>query len=156
MTRKPARADSEALALELWVVLSRAHRAVAEHVKADVGCHALTPATFGILEALHHKGPMLLGELQQKVLVSSGGMTYLVDRLVGQGFVVRQACEEDRRAVYAALTDEGEALIRRIFPAHAKRIAEAVAGLDDADKRTAIDLLRRLGLAAEAAEAERA
>lgn len=133
------------LSLKLWVVLSRAQAAIEAHARADVERHDLTLAEFGILEALHHKGPMLLGEVQKKILVSSGGITYLVDRLEKKGLVERQECPTDRRARYAALTPAGEELIRRIFPEHARALADALAGLDDDEKREAITLLRKLG-----------
>lgn len=133
------------LSLKLWVVLSRAQAAIEAHARADVERHDLTLAEFGILEALHHKGPMLLGEVQKKILVSSGGITYLVDRLEKKGLVERQECPTDRRARYAALTPAGEELIRRTFPEHARALADALAGLDDDEKREAITLLRKLG-----------
>jgi MarR family 2-MHQ and catechol resistance regulon transcriptional repressor len=66
--------------LELWVVLARAYEAVRRHSVADIARHELTPGEFGVLEALYHGEPLLLGELQQKVLVSSGGVTFLVER----------------------------------------------------------------------------
>src|SRR5690349_14934177 len=90
-TKKPPAHDAgEASALRLWVILSRAHEAIARHAEADVARHGLTIAEFAIIEALHHVGPMLLGELQRKILVSSGGVTYLVDRLEHRGLVRRQ------------------------------------------------------------------
>ena len=132
-------------ALKLWVVLSRAQAAVAAHVAADVQQHGLTLTEFAILEALYHRGAMLLGEVQRRILVSSGGITFLVDRLVAKGFVERRACPSDRRARYAALTTAGEALMARIFPGHADMIRRAVGSLDPDEQRAAIDLLRRLG-----------
>jgi MarR family 2-MHQ and catechol resistance regulon transcriptional repressor len=135
-------------ALKLWVVLSRAHAAVAEHSQADIARHGLTPMEFGILEALHHKGPMLLGEVQKKILVTSGGVTYLVDRLAAKGLVERQRCDRDRRAYYAALTPAGQELIREIFPKHAEAIRLAMAGLTEQEKDEAIRLVRTLGRAA--------
>jgi MarR family 2-MHQ and catechol resistance regulon transcriptional repressor len=87
-----------------------------------------------------------VGELQRKILVSSGGTTYLVDRLAEQGLVERRECPTDRRARYAALTSRGEQLIARIFPEHAQVIAEAMSGLTEEKKRQATALLRELGL----------
>jgi MarR family transcriptional regulator, 2-MHQ and catechol-resistance regulon repressor len=133
-------------ALKLWVVLSRACAAVEAHVKADIARHGLTTAEFGALEALYHKGPMLVGEVKRKILVSSGGITYVIDRLVAKGLVERRDCPDDRRASYAALTAEGEALMTRIFPEHAEKVADAVSGLDPAEQEEAIGLLRTLGL----------
>jgi MarR family 2-MHQ and catechol resistance regulon transcriptional repressor len=135
-------------ALKLWVVLSRAAAAVEQHVRADIGRHGLSPAEFGALEALHHKGPMLLGEVKKKILVSSGGITYVIDRLAAKGLVERRDCPDDRRASYAALTPEGEALIGRIFPAHAACLEHALSGLGEEEKERATELLRSLGRAA--------
>lgn len=149
-----ARAAGPEDALKLWVVLSRAHAAVAAHDRADVARHDLTPAEFGALEALYHRGPLLLGDLQRKILVSSGGITYVVDRLQAKGLVERRPCSEDRRASYAALTGKGEALMGRIFPEHAARLARALAGLDRGEKELATRLLKKLGHHAQALEVE--
>jgi MarR family transcriptional regulator, 2-MHQ and catechol-resistance regulon repressor len=149
--RKPATLDAaEGSALRLWVILSRAHSAVARHAEADVARHGLTIAEFGVLEALFHVGPLLLGELQRKVLVSSGGVTWLVDRLEKRGLVKREACPEDRRARYATLTAEGRKVMARIFPDHARAVERAMSGLSRSDRERAAALLRSLGRAAEA------
>jgi MarR family 2-MHQ and catechol resistance regulon transcriptional repressor len=138
--------------LRLWVVLSRAHAAIAAHAAADVARHGLTLAEFGVLEALYHKGPMLLGEVQRSLLVSSGGVTYLVDRLEHRGLVRRDRCPEDRRARYAVLTEEGEAFVREAFPRHAAAVRAAMAGLTPEEQETARTLLRTLGTTAECLE----
>jgi MarR family 2-MHQ and catechol resistance regulon transcriptional repressor len=135
-------------ALKLFIVMSRSLNAVTAHVNADdMERHGITPTEFAILEALYHKGPLLLGEVQRKILVTSGGITYLVDRLVEKGLVKREQCPEDRRARYAVLTPAGQALIKKIFPAHAARIEQAMSGLTQAEQREATTLLRKLGLA---------
>jgi MarR family transcriptional regulator, 2-MHQ and catechol-resistance regulon repressor len=145
-------AGAQEVALKLWVVLARAYASVSRRLELDVARHGLTPTEFGILEALYHKGPLLLGNLQRQTLISSGGVTYVVDRLVAKGLVARQDCPEDRRARYAVLTPAGEAFIGRIFPEHARRIEELLAGLTTAEQGQAIALLRTLGLAAEGAQ----
>ncbi|HKP76706.1 MAG TPA: MarR family transcriptional regulator [Longimicrobiaceae bacterium] len=141
----PATADDDtALALRTWIALARAHNAVAERAAADVARHGLTTAEFGVLEALHHKGPMLLSEVQRRILVSSGGITYLVDRLEKRGLVERRDCPGDRRARLAALTPEGSRLVESIFPEHAAVIRDALQPLSRDEKRAAIRLLRTL------------
>lgn len=133
------------VALKLFVVLSRAATAVNRHSDADIARHDLSPGEFAILEALYHRGTLLLGEVQRKILVSSGGVTYLVDRLEKQGYVERQHCPTDRRARYAALTAKGRKLMDGIFPEHAEALQAALAGLTIEEKRQAIGLLRKLG-----------
>lgn len=135
-------------ALKLWVMLSRAQAAIGQHLHVQVTRHGLTPTEFGVLEILYHKGPLLLGDVQRKLLVSSGGITYLVDRLEEKKFVERHACAEDRRATYAKLTRQGEELVRRVFPEHARCLEHAMSGLTLSEKRRAVRLLRTLGLRA--------
>lgn len=137
-----------ARALKLWVVLARAYAAVARQVDSDIARHDLTTMEFGILEVLHHKGPLLLGEIQRKVLVTSGGITYLVDRLVAKGLVRREPSPDDRRARFAVLTPSGQAMIERIFPAHAAFVTRAMAALNADEQIAATTLLRTLGLSA--------
>jgi MarR family 2-MHQ and catechol resistance regulon transcriptional repressor len=136
--------------LKLWIVLSRAYEAVARQAASDVAQYGLTIPEFGILEVLYHKGPVLLGEVQKRVLVSSGGTTFLVDRLTAKGLVERRSCATDRRARYVALTPAGVQLISRVFPSHAEHIARATRGLTQKDQKLVTTLLKRLGLAAVA------
>jgi MarR family 2-MHQ and catechol resistance regulon transcriptional repressor len=147
-TSTPASAETPdeetALALRTWIALARAHNAVGARATADVARHDLTVAEFGVLEALYHKGPMLLSEVQRRILVSSGGITYLVDRLEKRGLAERRDCPGDRRARLVGLTGAGEELVRRIFPEHAAVIRDALAGLKREEKRQAIRLLHSL------------
>ncbi len=135
-------------ALRLWVIMNRAQSAVQAHVAADVSRHGLTLAEFGILEALYHRGPMLLGEVQRRILVSSGGITFLVDRLTAKGLVERRACDSDRRARYAALTDQGRELVVRMFPVHARELARVMSGVSVEDQQAATTILKAMGRAA--------
>jgi MarR family 2-MHQ and catechol resistance regulon transcriptional repressor len=144
------RSQSRDRALKLFVVLSRAFNSVAARLEWHPDRHSLTMTEFGIMEALLHKGPLLLGEVQKKILLTSGGVTYTVDRLVEKGLIERQECPGDRRAKYAALTPKGEALMKRVFPAHAERIEDTMEALSAREQDNAIALLRKLGLGVEA------
>ena len=138
-------AQRSEVTLKLAVVLARANSAVAAHAEAHAAKHGLTLQEFAILEALHHKGDMLLGELQKKILVTSGGVTYLVDRLTEKGLVKRKECESDRRARYATLTPKGTKLITSIFDEHIEWLDRAIGGLDLRERQEAVGLLRKLG-----------
>jgi MarR family 2-MHQ and catechol resistance regulon transcriptional repressor len=140
--------ELRSLDLKLWTVLAKAYDAVRAHAFAHIERHGLTPGEFGVLDTLYHKGPMILGELQHRVLVTSGGISYLTDRLERRGLVERREYPKDRRTKEVALTPEGEALMRRLFPEHTAVIERALAGVDPEVKRAAISLLRTVGRAA--------
>jgi len=153
---KSRRTSDSTPALKLWVVLARAYGAVAVRASADISRHDLTPAEFGVLEALYHKGPLLLGEVQKKVLISSGGITYVVDRLEKRGLVERRPSLDDRRACFGALTRSGKTLMQRIFPEHEKYLLDVLSGLDEQEQREATELLRKLGRKAAEIDSEAA
>lgn len=157
MTAKSVRSATETVtsderiqtALKLLVTLVRAYNSVVVHLENDIKSHGLTQAEFGVLEMLFHTGPQLLGEIQRKILVSSGGITFVVDKLAAKGLVERQDCPTDRRARYAALTPAGEKLIARIFPGHAERVASVMATLGPTQQKELTRLLRELGQGAQ-------
>jgi MarR family 2-MHQ and catechol resistance regulon transcriptional repressor len=137
--------DDAAAALRMWVVLTRAWRAVAERARRQVEAHGLRPMEFGVLEALHHKGPLTQGQLGEHILLTSGSITAVVDKLERRGLLARRPCAEDRRIVYADLTEAGRELIAKVFPEHAAVLTGAMAGLTTEEKVIATALLRRLG-----------
>jgi len=130
--------------LALWVALSRAYGAVASVVSEYLDAHGLTLAEFGVLEALHHLGPMRLTDVAAKILVSSSGITFVADRLEERRLIRRRPDPLDRRARLLELTPEGSDFVEGIFPEHAKRIEAAVAPLGAGDRRLAIRLMRAL------------
>lgn len=150
----PKRSVAQDRALKLFIVLERAAITVENQVKAQADLHGLTWTEFEILEALFSKGPLLLGDVQKKILLTSGGVTYTVDRLAEKGLVMRRECETDRRARYAALTPKGTALIASIFTPMAEHIEALMSALDAREQEQATELLRRLGLAAAGRSAD--
>jgi MarR family transcriptional regulator, 2-MHQ and catechol-resistance regulon repressor len=141
-------------ALRLWVTLARSYQTFTRVVSSRVLESGLTIPQFGILEALYHLGPLSLGELAEKLLVTGGNVTYVMDRLEEHGLVYRQRSDLDRRVVEARLTDQGRALIERTFPDHARFLGRMVEHLDPTEQEALRELLKRLGkgLAARAPE----
>lgn len=136
-------------ALDLFVVLSRAYNWVNAHAVRDIRCHGLNPTEFGILEALYHKGPLPLQQIGEKVLISSGNITYAVDKLEQKQLLVRKPSAHDRRVIFAELTPQGQELLAILFPQHTEVIRAAVSSLSPEEQILAIQLLKKLGLAAQ-------
>jgi MarR family 2-MHQ and catechol resistance regulon transcriptional repressor len=144
-TRGDDGTETTGWSLKLWVALARAFALLEERAAEDVARHGLTLAEFGILEALYHKGPMPLSQVQRKILVSSGGITYLVDRLEQQELVRRKPSPDDRRVRLVELTDKGQRFIARAFAEHAEVMSGILSGLDSREQRLATSLLAKLG-----------
>ncbi|TVR59618.1 MAG: MarR family transcriptional regulator [Gemmatimonadales bacterium] len=132
-------------ALRLWIVLARSYLTFSRAVSGNISEFGLTTAQFGVLEALHHLGPLSLGELAEKLLVTGGNITYVMDRLEDQGLVVRERSDRDRRVILAHLTHEGSTLMDRVFPEHADFIRRRLTHLEPAEQDELRRLLKKLG-----------
>lgn len=94
---------------------------------------------------------MKLGELSQRLMVSNGNITGLVERLLAQGLLDRQPDPNDRRAQVVRLTAEGRRSFRAMAAAHEAWIAEFFGDLTAAERDTLMRLLSRAKTAARRA-----
>lgn len=131
--------------LKLYITLSRAYRAILAHDERDVRRHGLNLTEFAVLELLYHKGPQPLQRIGERILITTGTITYVIDKLEQKGLLFRNPCEKDRRKFYAVLSEDGKALISKIFPEHAQNLAFALGGLSSEEQDIAINLLKKLG-----------
>jgi MarR family transcriptional regulator, 2-MHQ and catechol-resistance regulon repressor len=140
--------EATAQSLKLFIVLSRAYKAINEHINKVIQTKGLNPTEFAVLELLYHKGDQPLQQIGGKILLASGSITYVVDKLEQKGLLRRIACPKDRRVTFAQITEEGKKFIQDIFPDHEKRIHELMSSLSAAEQADAINLLKKLGLPA--------
>ena len=89
------------------------------------------------------RGPMTLGELSSRMMVSNGNVTGLVERLVADGLVARRPSPSDRRVQLVSLTPEGRRAFRALARAHENWIAEIFSDLKASDLSTLMELLAK-------------
>ena len=91
----------------IWAVLHAAH-VLEDKVEEALGKAGLSTPKFSVLNALVETGEALsLSDLAARLSCVRSNMTQLVDRLEADGLVRRVSDPHDRRAVKAALTEEG-------------------------------------------------
>lgn len=132
--------------LKLFIVLSRAHKVISEETNQFFQKNGLNPTEFAVLELLYHKGRQPLQQIGNKILLASGSITYVIDKLEKRGFLARVSCPSDRRVTYAEITEAGEAFMGELFPQHEKHLHDLLSSLTEDEKETAIQLLKKLGL----------
>jgi MarR family transcriptional regulator, 2-MHQ and catechol-resistance regulon repressor len=132
--------------LKLFIVLSRAHKAITETTNQFFQQNGVNPTEFAVLELLYHKGRQPLQKIGSKILLASGSITYVVDKLEQRGFLARVSCPSDRRVTYAEITDTGTAFMAELFPQHEAHLFELLSALSSEEKDEVIALLKKLGL----------
>lgn len=133
------------MSLSTWVKLARASSIFGKKSAENIRTFGLTQPQFAVIEALGHLGPMKVGELCNKMLVSGGNMTLVLDNLEKLGYIERVHSTEDRRAINIQLTKSGNELFEKIFIRHANYIDSMMSVLTYDEQKSLGDLLKKLG-----------
>ncbi len=99
----------------------RAQQLLLGNVEAELKRNGLPPLIWhDVLLELQRQpdGRLRLAEIGKQVLLSKYNVTRLVDRLENKGLVEREPCEDDARGAYAAITEDGRALCKRMWPVY--------------------------------------
>jgi DNA-binding MarR family transcriptional regulator len=134
---------------QAWRSLAQTHAAVSSRLQDALAQAELPPlAWFEMLAAIAaaEGQAMKMGELAEALVITRGGLTKLVDRLVKAGLVERTFCDADRRVSYATLLPAGAELLEEMVPvvsgelelAFAARLSERQAD----ELRTTLDAVR--------------
>jgi DNA-binding MarR family transcriptional regulator len=124
-------------------------RLVARYRDFDLG-----EGEFDVLATLRRNAePLRPNALAAQTMVTTGGMTKRIDRLVAAGLVTREAGAGDGRTRAIALTERGTALIDEAYAAHLENERRLVAPLAEADRVALAAILRRWALALDEQDA---
>jgi DNA-binding MarR family transcriptional regulator len=143
-SRTPELRDEQ---FEAWKAFIRAQSELLGVLNKELEGEQGLPLTFfDVLIQLQRAGGRLrMSDLADAVLLSRSGVTRLVDRMVRDGLVRREACPHDRRSWYAALTPEGAKALQQAEPVHMRGIAEHFARhLSDEEAKTIAAALGRM------------
>jgi MarR family transcriptional regulator, 2-MHQ and catechol-resistance regulon repressor len=134
-------------ALNAFIKLQRASESVSARVHSALP-DGLTVTQFGVLEALHHIGPLCQSELAEKLLRSGGNLTLVVDNLEKAGHVERERDPADRRFVVVKLTPKGESFIAALFPKIVANVTREMSALSSTELSDFGRLCKKIGLRA--------
>jgi DNA-binding MarR family transcriptional regulator len=118
------------------IAASRLERLLGSMMERDSG---LSPAMFEVLLLLAAKpegAPM--GDLSRRLVLTSGGATRLIDRMIEAGLVRRARSGEDRRVHVVTLTEAGSAKLVEAARRHAEELGRHFFGVLTPDRLTAV------------------
>lgn len=100
---------------------------------------------FFVLFALDANGPMTIQDIGSKIDMTSGTMTYVIDKLEKKGYIERVRCQEDRRRIYIELTDEGTDFWKSIIEKHMIQMKNTFSHMDEEEMLQLIELMKKVG-----------
>jgi DNA-binding MarR family transcriptional regulator len=115
---------------DAWNALCRTHAALTGRLQEALAAADLPPLPWYEVLATIADVPeqkIKMGELAEALVISRGGLTKLVDRLVKAGLLERTVCESDRRVSYATLLPAGSELLAEMRPVVHDELEETFA-----------------------------
>lgn len=134
------------LSREDSVIVIALHRIVAEmdrQTRLICKKYDLTLGQFSVLEALHSKGELSIGELKNLVLSTDGTIPVVIGNLEKMGFVIKNQDKADKRKFMVRLTEAGEELICKVYPENVEMITKKLSVLSAEDKTLSVELLKK-------------
>jgi DNA-binding MarR family transcriptional regulator len=150
VSERPADHEAE---LRLWLRLLTCTTLIEGEVRSRLrDSFDVTLPRFDLMAQLDKaQNGMTLGELSQRMMVSNGNVTGLVDRLVEQKMIERRPSPTDRRSMLVNLTPEGRKTFRTMARTHEDWIAEIFEGLTRNEMDSLMQLLAKTKAAARRA-----
>ena len=118
----------------LMVGISRTAKYLQHEVSVLCSQYDLTQTQFAILEILHTKGELLVGEIQKLILSTAGNVPYVINNLIKKGYVTKANEESDKRRSRISLTSLGKEKILEILQAHDDLLTKKFGVLTEIEK----------------------
>jgi DNA-binding MarR family transcriptional regulator len=100
-------------------------------VRTEDSAMGIGPAQASALSVVVFGGPLSLSDLAEAEQVRPPTMSRIVEALVREGLVRREANREDRRSVIISSTDKGTKIIHEGRSRREKRLIKLLSPLDD-------------------------
>ena len=130
--KETAVSPEAALSLRIWLRLLTCSNLIEREIRSRLVRNLdITLPQFDVLAQLErdHDG-MTMSQLSQRMMVTNGNVTGLVDRLTREGLVHREADPDDRRSNRVSLTPAGRAKFNKMVPIHHGWLEDMLGGLD--------------------------
>ncbi len=133
-------------AIAAWRSLVRAKSQIGRSIYRPLREQGLSGAQLGILRVLAEAGGAgaKLNEVSQRLSVTSGNITGLIDRLEEAGYLARAPHPDDRRVTLAVLTQFGRDVFEKNYPAHLARVGDLMSALTVEEQTLLSGLLDRI------------
>ncbi|WP_088040556.1 MarR family winged helix-turn-helix transcriptional regulator [Bacillus sp. EAC] len=127
-----------------FLLLMQTSKAIHDQIKDEIAKFNLGITEFSVLEVLYQKEKQTIQQIGNSILVSSGSMTYVIDKLEQRSLLCRIPCPDDRRVIHVELTDDGNELMNQIMPKYHDLINSMFDSLDLDETYTFVKLMKKV------------
>jgi DNA-binding MarR family transcriptional regulator len=110
----------------------------------DLSEHGVNNVVFRTLSVLYIHKSLTVNEIAVLAVTEQSTASRMIDSMVSSGLVKREIAEEDQRRRVVALTADGEALLRKIWPIMENNYDRLIEGIDPDDIEVCARVLARM------------
>lgn len=104
----------------------------------------LTGPQFYILQLLRKKGRCTVSSLAEEMTVKPSAITAMIDRLLKQGYVLRDRDEKDRRVVFIQISEEGKVVLDETHEKRKQVLMKYLSYLDQEELDSLVSIFTKL------------
>lgn len=117
--------------LKIFIAMNRALNKINKTNFKVISSYNLTTPQFSVLEALYHKGDLSVGEVQEKILSTSGTIAVIIRNLEKDNLITRYQDKNDKRKYILSISEKGRLLMDKVYPEIEKNIISQISVLDE-------------------------
>ena len=110
--------------LNTVITLTQVKSYFAKVLNENISKFGLNLTDFSVLDLLFQKGEQTTQKIGEKMLITSGSITYIVNKLEKMELICRNKSEIDKRITYIKLTKKGRETIFELLPLQIEKINE--------------------------------
>lgn len=127
-----------------FLELMHTSKVIQERIRDEMAKNNLSITEFSVLEVLYHNEKQTIQQIGNSILISSGSMTYVIDKLEQKGLLNRLPCPDDRRVIHVTLTDAGIDLMEKTMPKHQELVDDIFGSLNPDEAQIIVNLLKKI------------
>ena len=129
--------------LNTVITLTQVNSYFAKVLNENISKFGLNLTDFSVLDLLFQKGEQTTQKIGEKMLITSGSITYIVNKLEKMGLICRNKSEADKRITYIKLTKKGRKTIFELLPLQIEKINEIFSDFSREDLINLNHLLKK-------------
>lgn len=129
--------------LKVFIGMSRTLNKINNATNKVYKKYGLTSGQFAVLEALYHKGDLSVGEVQKRILSTSGTIPVIIKNLEKAGLLNRMQDAKDKRKYILQITKQGRELLDKVYPENEKIIISMINAWDENEQHEILKYMKK-------------
>lgn len=147
---KPVLTSAERSRVGMWIRLARCYNLAMRELRGGLRAECTMPQFDVLAQLARTEDGLTFSALSERLLVTAGNLTGIVDRLEKLELVRRETNPRDRRQIFIRLTPRGREYCAKVIPEHERQIVKLFAGISENDVQNLRQDLDRMAALFEA------